>query len=96
MNCLQSKKQKLNQPGGSDDQPNQANPHRYTNGHSSNAVTNHNGHNGVNNTNGYSNGLSYMQPKIACPDMCIFCFDVLHCELNNMGEPSHPNFTNDA
>ncbi|XP_039958693.1 uncharacterized protein CG5902 [Bactrocera neohumeralis] len=44
-------------------------------------------------TNGYS-----VKPldNVAVPDMCIFCFEVLDCELNNVEAPGTPKFTNDA
>lgn len=66
------------------------------NGHTnclSNNYANHNGH----TTNGYATE----QPleRIAVPNMCLFCFDVLYCELNNItgtGHTTDPTFTNDA
>lgn len=44
-----------------------------------------------------SNGYN-LKPleNIAVPDMCIFCFEVLDCELNNLEGPCAPKFTNDA
>uniref|UniRef100_A0A336M9U5 CSON011986 protein n=1 Tax=Culicoides sonorensis TaxID=179676 RepID=A0A336M9U5_CULSO len=94
MNCLQSKKQKTG--NNSEEQEDQAN-YRHTNGHSSNSLVPNGHQNGY--ANGHSNGYSMMQPirvKIAIPDMCVFCFDVLHSELHNAGEPRRPNFTNQA
>ena len=69
--------------GGSSSGSNQV----YTNGDS-------NHHQGVVRlTNGYA-----LKPldNVAVPDMCLFCFEVLDCELNNMEGPGTPPFTNDA
>lgn len=41
--------------------------------------------------NGYKNGYS-----VACVDMCIFCFDVLHSHLHCYEPPKIPSFTNEA
>lgn len=41
--------------------------------------------------NGYKNGYS-----VACVDMCIFCFDVLHSHLHCYEPPKTPSFTNEA
>lgn len=91
MNCLQSKKQKTGNSEESEEQQN----HRYTNGHSSTSLIQNGHHNGL--TNGHSNGYPLLQKvKVAIPDMCIFCFDVLHNELLNVGELRRPNFTNQA
>lgn len=69
-----------------------------SNQHYSNAETkneyNHHYHQGVVRlTNGFS-----VKPldNVAVPDMCLFCFEVLDCELNNMEGPGTPPFTNDA
>lgn len=80
MNCLQSKKQKTG--NSSEDTEEQPN-YRQANGHQ----------NGM--ANGHSNGFQ-LKVKVAVPDMCIFCFDVLHNELLSVGEPRRPNFTNQA
>lgn len=48
----------------------------------------------MNGYGGHSNG-SVVQHKVAIPDMCVFCFDVLNNELNNMDDPRRPHFTND-
>ncbi|XP_034113644.1 uncharacterized protein CG5902 [Drosophila sulfurigaster albostrigata] len=34
--------------------------------------------------------------SVAVPDMCLFCFEVLDCELNNIDGPGVPMFSNDA
>lgn len=34
--------------------------------------------------------------NVAVPDMCLFCFEVLDCELNNIDGPGTPMFSNDA
>ncbi|ALC45934.1 CG5902 [Drosophila busckii] len=34
--------------------------------------------------------------NVAVPDMCLFCFEVLDCELNNIDGPTTPMFSNDA
>lgn len=68
------------------------------NGHSSAMANGH--HNGL--QNGMSHGLkggAAMTPysdRIASPDMCFFCFDVLYGSLHNLEPPKAPNFTNDA
>lgn len=109
MNCLQSKKQKT---GNTSEEPEEQHPnYRHTNGHSSTSLMQNGHHNGLTNghsngltnghsnglTNGHSNGYAPMQKvKVAVPDMCIFCFDVLHNELLSVGEPRRPNFTNQA
>lgn len=98
MNCLQSKKQKTgnNSEELEEQQPTQN--YRQTNGHNGHSSLMTNGHhNGL--TNGHSNGYTLMQTikiKIAVPDMCIFCFDVLHNQLHNAGEPRRPSFTNQS
>lgn len=86
VSCCDSKKQKMN---------NQTNHnHAHTNGHSHNNGNSHNGHmNGFNGVNGVSKHLS---EDVALPEMCLFCFEVLHCELNNIEGPPEPNFTNDS
>lgn len=74
--------------GGSSSGSNQV----YANGDGKNDYNNH--HQGVVRlTNGYS-----LKPldNVAVPDMCLFCFEVLDCELNNMEGPGTPPFTNDA
>ncbi|XP_030370893.1 uncharacterized protein CG5902 [Scaptodrosophila lebanonensis] len=45
----------------------------------------------------YLNGHS-LKPldRVAVPDMCLFCFEVLDCELNNIDGPGVPMFSNDA
>ncbi|EDW24459.1 GL23386 [Drosophila persimilis] len=42
----------------------------------------------------YSNG--HGMKSVAVPDMCLFCFEVLDCELNNIDGPGVPIFSNDA
>lgn len=68
----------------------QLNNHHQTNGHSSN-------HNGYENHNGHASiTLTAAQPKIASIEMCIFCFDTLNAELNNIGSIGYtPRFTNE-
>lgn len=44
-------------------------------------------------TNGY---IGKPVESVAVPDMCLFCFEVLDCELNNMEGPGTPPFTNEA
>lgn len=61
-----------------------------TNGDSKNEYNHHM----VRLTNGLTNG--YGKDSVAIPDMCLFCFEVLDCELNNMDGPGSPPFTNDA
>ncbi|KNC23843.1 hypothetical protein FF38_12859 [Lucilia cuprina] len=63
----------------------------YTNGDGKHDYNHHQGV--VRLTNGYA-----MKPldNVAVPDMCLFCFEVLDCELNNMEGPGTPPFTNDA
>lgn len=46
---------------------------------------------------GFSNGHGHGGMKsVAVPDMCLFCFEVLDCELNNVDGPAMPMFSNDA
>lgn len=50
--------------------------------------------------NGWFNSASpRRQPpvtyKIIRPEMCIFCFDVLYCHLNQINPPENPSFSND-
>lgn len=95
MNCLQSKKQKTG--NNSEDHDEQQQNYRHTNGHSSNNGLVPNGyHNGMSNGHSSYPMMQTIQIKIAVPDMCVFCFDVLHNELHNAGEPRRPNFTNQA
>lgn len=51
-------------------------------------------------TNGHANGLSdhlqRPQDKVACVEMCFFCFDVLVNHLDNVEPPRNPCFTNEA
>lgn len=53
--------------------------------------------NGFAATNGHGGGAGghHHHNKVANPEMCAYCFDVLNAELNNVGEPRRPNFTND-
>lgn len=55
-------------------------------------MNNYANHNGHAQTNGH---LERSTEKIAVPAMCLFCFDVLYCELNNIDGPKDPTFTND-
>ncbi|XP_037938801.1 uncharacterized protein CG5902 [Teleopsis dalmanni] len=50
-----------------------------------------------NNATRMQNGHS-VKPlnNVAVPDMCLFCFEVLDSELNNLDGPGVPQFTNDA
>lgn len=76
--------------GGSGSGTNQ----HYTNGDSKNEYNNHHNQGVVRlTTNGY--GLKPLD-NVAVPDMCLFCFEVLDCELNNIEGPGTPPFTNDA
>lgn len=54
------------------------------NGHSSNQHENSNGH---------QNGNAYQQAeqRVAIPEMCFFCFDVLHKELHGLERHVEPN-----
>lgn len=83
--CCGTKKQKLNN-------------HCNHNGHAPmgqhNGYITHNGHG-----HGHSNGYPVSEipiDQIAVPAMCLFCFEVLYCELNSIDGPSEPTFTNDA
>lgn len=83
ISCCDSKKQKMSNHN-----------HAHSNGHSHNGNS-HNGH--MNGFNGAAtNGVSKHESEVAIPDMCLFCFEVLHCELNNIEGPPEPNFTNDS
>ena len=33
--------------------------------------------------------------SVATPDMCFYCFDVLHAQLHGLEQPRRPTFTND-
>ncbi|KAG4066283.1 hypothetical protein HA402_000507 [Bradysia odoriphaga] len=46
-------------------------------------------------SNGFSNGTDVVD-QIAVPEMCVYCFEVLHAALNNLGVRFQPHFTNDA
>lgn len=66
------------------------------NGHSSN----HNNHNGYAEHNGYAGHsasvMLHQPPKVASIEMCVFCFDTLHAELNQLGSIGYtPRFTNE-
>jgi len=45
--------------------------------------------------NGFSQHSQYGD-RIASPEMCFFCFDVLYSQLHNLEPPKSPIFTNDA
>lgn len=46
--------------------------------------------------NGHARGLNgYAQPKVVCPEMCCFCFDVLVHHLTRTQAPRSPYFTNE-
>lgn len=63
------------------------------NGHSSSLQ------NGHSTENGHQNGNGYSEPRIAIPEMCFFCFDVLHKELHCLDrhvEPNHLGISNSA
>jgi len=50
--------------------------------------------------NGWFNSASprrqpHVTYKIIRPEMCIFCFDVLYCHLNEINPPENPSFSND-
>ncbi len=46
--------------------------------------------------NGHSNGLNgFAQPKVVCPEMCCFCFDVLVGHLTKTQTSRSPYFTNE-
>lgn len=63
----------------------------FTNGE---AKTNYSHHQGVVRlTNGY---IGKPVESVAVPDMCLFCFEVLDCELSNIEGPGTPPFTNEA
>lgn len=75
-----------------------------TNGHSSAPLTN--GHSHLNGHTPHQNGMvlpmknglvsNHYVDRIACPEMCFFCYDVLYGNLHNLEPPKAPNFTNDA
>lgn len=71
--------------------------HAKSNGHSStNGIDNHVMNNHATNHNGVcSNDLGGVE-QIASPEMCFFCFEVLHRELYRIDDPPLANFTNDA
>ncbi|XP_073834500.1 uncharacterized protein CG5902 [Musca autumnalis] len=75
--------------GGSGSGTNQ----HYSNGDTKNEFNNQHNQGIVRLTNGYN-----LKPlaNVAVPDMCLFCFQVLDCELNNIEGPGTPPFTNDA
>lgn len=85
ISCCDSKKQKMSNH----------NHAHHSNGHSHSNGNSHNGH--MNGFNGaVTNGVSKHESEVAVPEMCFFCFEVLHCELNNIEGPPEPNFTNDS
>ncbi|ELU02099.1 hypothetical protein CAPTEDRAFT_176511 [Capitella teleta] len=43
-----------------------------------------------------TNGLPAHDTTTIRPEMCYFCFDVLHCHLHNSDVPKTPSFCNDA
>lgn len=67
------------------------------NGHSNSST--HNGianHNHATNHNGVcSNGYGDVE-QVASPEMCFFCFEVLHRELYRVDDQPEANFTNEA
>lgn len=44
-------------------------------------------------SNDIANGGGMM---VACPQMCIYCFDVLIAYIQRQSEPPKPSFTDDA
>jgi len=68
------------------------------------AVTN--GHSHMNGHTPHQNGMvlpvkngiipNPYSDRIACPEMCFFCFDVLYGSLHNLEPPKAPSFTNEA
>jgi len=72
-----------------------ANGYSYQNGHTPTALTN--GHSsGLYNGSGSKSTHNGYMDRIACPDMGIYCFDVLYSNLHNTEPPKNPNFTNEA
>lgn len=73
------------------------------NGHSSSSTQNNIGnHNHANHTNHAtnhngvcSNGYGDVE-QVASPEMCFFCFEVLHRELYRVDDSPEANFTNEA
>lgn len=58
-----------------------------------NLYHNHNGHH---HGHGQHNNIMCNGVKpIATAEMCLFCFQVLYCELNNINGPPDPRFTNE-
>lgn len=55
-----------------------------------------NGHSKSNGhiSNGHANGQA--NDQVAVPEMCVYCFNVLNAELNNLEQPATPSFTNNA
>jgi len=95
--CCGGKKQKLNHntSTGSNSLNHNHNHHsQHNNSHSrrdgSNSCCDHGGLNGGSNhlagTKASSPGLT-----VARPEMCLFCFDVLHAQLNNYDPPPDPH-----
>lgn len=62
-----------------------------------NKASYNNHQNGIQNgiQNGHSISRSSNGEKVACIEMCFFCFDVLVNHLNNVAPPKNPCFTND-
>lgn len=55
-----------------------------------------NGHHAGNHNNGVCpNGYNGVE-QIASPEMCFYCFEVLHRELYRIDDAPEANFTNDA
>ena len=98
--CCGTKKQKLSQ----NQQEKVMNGHdhgRYGEGLGSSSSTQMNGHNHMNGHGSVMplhNGMSRLphDDRIASPEMCYFCFDVLYTNLNNLEPPKTPTFTNEA
>lgn len=89
--CCGAKKQKMNNINCN--HGSSSNHHGKMNGHAGASTQNHNhatNHNGV-----CSNGYGDVE-QVANPEMCFFCFEVLHRELYRTDDPLEANFTNEA
>lgn len=88
--CCGTKKQRMNNQHCNHNQVN----HAKTNGHASGSSSGGSHH--VTNHNGVcSNGYDGIE-QVASPEMCFFCFEILHRELYNVDDPPEANFTNEA
>lgn len=85
--CCGTKKQRMNNQHCN-------HTHAKTNGNASGASNST--HNHASNHNGVcSNGYGGIE-QVASPEMCFFCFEILHRELYHVDDPPEANFTNEA